>query len=1249
VERIGKKKTINNFSPRSTLHAPRPTLYLLQDAHTNESGQINVAKTLDLILKNEKDIKYVFTEAGIGDNSLSFFQGLAPKGKRELASKIYLKKGLLHGAEYLQLTNNPNFILWGVEDLKLYQEALNSYKDVATQREDFESHLRKIEQTIEILKEKILNPRLFLFEKSYVSAMDQKICLSEYFEILLTQARAHEIRLNNYPNLSKLEALREKESRIDFNKANEESLLAVQSLSPQDQEELMSLSEQSEYYLFKLGEEKKEQKAYFSYLEEKLLAYSVERGADRKEKTKKQPFSTLYAERSTLGPYRELFKYFNYLHFFKTLDLKTVLQEQKMLEKSLFERLASTDDEKNLLKSQEVLRYLKKLLRLTLTPEEFKEYKSLTQNFQIKELSGFLNRKLMEQRTHYDKAVFLKDGFDNVVARAENFYMLTEERDKHFIATLLQKMRQENQSKAVLIAGGYHTQNLKSLFKQLNISFYSITPQVFHETNIARYEKLLLNQSFLEPPLLKVSAGADHVMLWQLRGAEIRPLSNGGVLQDLTRALGIPNNFFDTHSASRGGLISGARMADDVLGKDLALHVAYKIIPTYLYTPGSSASHRIDIWFGRRQEWHIELKRGIHGDDLKDELFRAQRAIQRLLENQQTFDGETTYEVSYNFESSWGSTYGRVFHHIKIKKKRSAPEWVKVFLPGKPVIFNGGIFVKQDAGQSIVAHADVPEGFSVKRGDRLFIVLGNVPWYARLISFEIKIRDRGIPIGVPWKFRGNLQPNFDWLKDKKRAVIMSPAAHRDGLFDRLSISFPSEEWYVPLVTNFKIITITTIPGATNAVDGARLARQKQVNWWASMAREDHIRKIVKEHKGKHPSVLKREYKGRYPTPQSVNEGLEERDVLGWPNYASALHHGKHADGALYNKARQFDVSLPSAPPRKVDSGSARLFGMVPAFYSERAITESEAVSFLAQVHISTKGQTGTLVIDRSVFSIQKKGDEVIFFAFGKEIFRGEKNSVHVVAKEAETKAEVTLSMSDLKLFVQEAYKTIDEFTLSEPILKALNEKKAVLVVDLNPLAKNKNVPLNDLIEMAIPALVREAVRFHGTAEGRNAVVLIQSDQDLREVVKLQLSGSKDHSFIVMDEKQLPEGYRDPKQRITITSPNKNVKEGALYFFLQAIGRGDVPNFHAAFKIALMLARTENLEASSKEFQEILRLFEFVLGQTIKDRQELISVLQGQIKDSATQALYALGPIVRIPINKIVQGARLVQQVLGRAA
>ena len=75
------------------------TLILIQDAHTNNSGQLNVAKTLNLIFQKEP-IKYVFLEAGSGYESLSFLRPYASLHIRKQAAQSFLMQGRLQGAEF---------------------------------------------------------------------------------------------------------------------------------------------------------------------------------------------------------------------------------------------------------------------------------------------------------------------------------------------------------------------------------------------------------------------------------------------------------------------------------------------------------------------------------------------------------------------------------------------------------------------------------------------------------------------------------------------------------------------------------------------------------------------------------------------------------------------------------------------------------------------------------------------------------------------------------------------------------------------------------------------------------------------------------------------------------------------------------------------------------------------------------------------------------------------------------------------
>lgn len=498
------------------------TIFLLQDAHTNESGQINLSKTLDTLFKEEGDLKYIFVEAGVGDDSLSFLRKYASHEGRKQVANQYLKKGVLHGEEYLDLTSNHNFIIWGVEDLKLYQKAIDAYRSVVKDREKFQSYLAGIQMTIDTLKPRVFNSGLLSFHEKHTKFLREEISLADYFQILNQEARKRQISLLNFPDIQVLISLKEKESLIDFNKANQEQQKAIQSLPAEDQKELLEYAKKESP--FKLGSnDHKEDKAFYALLEEKMA--------------------------KTINQYPELSEYFAYLKVAKTLNPKKILEEQIQLEDNIFSVLAKTSDEQILLRCQRTLGFLQKLFDLKLTPDEYARYKQGSESFDIRHLTGFLNKKIMDLRNFYERAVFLEEGYDQIVKNSETFYELTKDRDEAFLKTLSEKMKQEKQAKAVLITGGFHTVNLKAIFKDNNISFVSITPQVYQETNQQRYESLLLNQKINSN--LLITAPTPTISMARLAAVKNTPTH----LSNIATALNFPQNELNK-------VTQGTRLAD---------------------------------------------------------------------------------------------------------------------------------------------------------------------------------------------------------------------------------------------------------------------------------------------------------------------------------------------------------------------------------------------------------------------------------------------------------------------------------------------------------------------------------------------------------------------------------------------------------------------------------------------------------------------------------------------------------------
>src|SRR5262249_34669256 len=84
-------------------HAPRTqkTLILVQDAHTNASAQLHTAQALESILAKYPGVRHIFTEAADRDASLSFLRAHGTPAQRKQIAEKYLRRGLLHGVEYL--------------------------------------------------------------------------------------------------------------------------------------------------------------------------------------------------------------------------------------------------------------------------------------------------------------------------------------------------------------------------------------------------------------------------------------------------------------------------------------------------------------------------------------------------------------------------------------------------------------------------------------------------------------------------------------------------------------------------------------------------------------------------------------------------------------------------------------------------------------------------------------------------------------------------------------------------------------------------------------------------------------------------------------------------------------------------------------------------------------------------------------------------------------------------------------------
>lgn len=439
-----------------TASASAPVVILIQDAHTNDSGQMNLARALQEILPKE-GIDLVFTEGASRDVSLSFLKKyFSPETRRDVG-RSYLRKGILKGAEWVSLTGELDFTLWGVEDETLYRDAVLAYRSVWEKRARASAAVERMIRAANAVKATVYAGEMKRLDRDRAAHEAGEISPADYAERLTEAAGRLNVSLAGYPALNFLKSLRRMERSVDFEKASEEERAAVAALAPADRKLFESLE------LRKSGSAD----GRLALLEEKL---------------------------GRTNGYGALKRYFRYVRKTREMDAAEVLKDLERLESALSVRAARNAEDLLLREVGLNLEVLKRLVELKLAPGDHARMKREPRFFDPRFLAGAINRKIGQLDQHYDQALTAGPDLELAVRDAEKFYDLTYRRDRAFVDHLTEKMGESRVQRAVLIAGGYHAPGLKELLRGEGISYVSLLPQVLHETDTRRYERILLAQ-----------------------------------------------------------------------------------------------------------------------------------------------------------------------------------------------------------------------------------------------------------------------------------------------------------------------------------------------------------------------------------------------------------------------------------------------------------------------------------------------------------------------------------------------------------------------------------------------------------------------------------------------------------------------------------------------------------------------------------------------------------------------------------
>ncbi len=434
---------------------PAPLILLLQDAHANLSGQQNLAKTLEALIK-QYDFKDVFVEGGEGDVSLGVLRELSDATTMKRVAGSFLREAEIAGEEYLNLTSSIPMKLTGVEDIALYAKGLKAYALLAKKREAILLYLGKSRTALDKLKKRNYPYALQVYEKKSLE--------SPSTEALIELARDYGVDFSSYAQITRLAGLLDQEKKIDFNLARLELASIMEKIGDKDSGNLAQ----------QLAAQPKEKNAAQSLLIQKVKKAALDHGV-------------------SLVSFPNFVKYAEYLEAFTAVSMEKTLDEISALEEVIYNRLLESKISQTLRAVDRYLKLLETAYRIQMTSDEFASFLENTPDFPTISWQAFLNRALVEDGIA-DSLIPLENSLEEGRTALEAFYRAVDERDFAFVQNI-EKFKNENGNlkMAALIAGGYHTQHLSKLLREKGYSYVVLAPIVTQATDQAKYEKVLLS------------------------------------------------------------------------------------------------------------------------------------------------------------------------------------------------------------------------------------------------------------------------------------------------------------------------------------------------------------------------------------------------------------------------------------------------------------------------------------------------------------------------------------------------------------------------------------------------------------------------------------------------------------------------------------------------------------------------------------------------------------------------------------
>ncbi|GEM_PF-1428123 len=419
-----------------------PFIFLIQDAHAIFDAQKNIQKLIDY-LQTQYGINLIALEGSKGPLDPTLLRTFPNESVKKKILNQYLQKGELTAAEMAAVFNPKEALYYGIEDWKIYEENYIGYLKAMQVKDEILKQLEISKASLDLQRKKIYSQKLEAFyqqvenfhkEDNRFFELLKYLSLLDFFTARSTQSKFYE----QYPHLTPL--LKSIDQENSFKRETFET-----------QVRQISQDFKKKYFLKLNSEERKE----FNLKHQTFL-------------TGQSDFETFLSYLANVSK----------IH-------KIKLNLSQNLKKLVFQ-MESLSQIKGSILFEELEEFLNEIESNLITKPEEKEISEKYKRFNI--LSNLASLELTRQQLDLFQKnpdeylsllnILMSAVHESTLRYALEFYQIARQRDQAFLRNLNEIIKKQKTQKAIVIAGGFHTQGLEDSLKAQGFSYLVVSPKM---------------------------------------------------------------------------------------------------------------------------------------------------------------------------------------------------------------------------------------------------------------------------------------------------------------------------------------------------------------------------------------------------------------------------------------------------------------------------------------------------------------------------------------------------------------------------------------------------------------------------------------------------------------------------------------------------------------------------------------------------------------------------------------------------